>query len=158
MTILIITLFVIVILLMLNTQRISNYLQNRQEQQEIDFKERTNLDLWKLIKLSPGITWLGSDQFHFSNPEFYFDDAYLYLIDYNKVVKHPIGNIIEVTRTPYSQNDRRIWKIVINEPKSQIIYKIVTNQSLTTNNFSLFLDKVKENSDSERREISDPFN
>ena len=148
MTILIITLFVIVILLMLNTQRISNYLQNRQEQQEIDFKERTNLDLWKLIKLSPGITWLGSDQFHFSNPEFYFDDAYLYLIDYNKVVKHPIGNIIEVTRTPYSQNDRRIWKIVINEPKSQIIYKIVTNQSLTTNNFSLFLDKVKENSDS----------
>ena len=147
MTILIITLFVIVILLMLNTQRISNYLQNRQEQQEIDFKERTNLDLWKLIKLSPGITWLGSDQFHFSNPEFYFDDAYLYLIDYNKVVKHPIGNIIEVTRTPYSQNDRRIWKIVINEPKSQIIYKIVTNQSLTTNNFSLFLDKVKENSD-----------
>lgn len=148
MTILIITLFVIVILLMLNTQRISNYLQNRQEQQEIDFKERTNLDLWKLIKLSPGITWLGSDQFHFSNPEFYFDDVYLYLIDYNKVVKHPIGNIIEVTRTPYSQNDRRIWKIVINEPKSQIIYKIVTNQSLTTNNFSLFLDKVKENSDS----------
>ena len=148
MTILIITLFVIVILLMLNTQRISNYLQNRQEQQEIDFKERTNLDLWKLIKLSPGITWLGSDQFHFSKPEFYFDDAYLYLIDYNKVVKHPIGNIIEVTRTPYSQNDRRIWKIVINEPKSQIIYKIVTNQSLTTNNFSLFLDKVKENSDS----------
>ena len=148
MTILIITLFVIFILLMLNTQRISNYLQNRQEQQEIDFKERTNLDLWKLIKLSPGITWLGSDQFHFSNPEFYFDDAYLYLIDYNKVVKHPIGNIIEVTRTPYSQNDRRIWKIVINEPKSQIIYKIVTNQSLTTNNFSLFLDKVKENSDS----------
>ena len=148
MTILIITLFVIVILLMLNTQRISNYLQNRQEQQEIDFKERTNLDLWKLIKLSPGITWLGSDQFHFSNPEFYFDDAYLYLIDYNKVVKHPIGNIIEVTRSPYSQNDRRIWKIVINEPKSQIIYKIVTNQSLTTNNFSLFLDKVKENSDS----------
>ena len=148
MTILIITLFVIVILLMLNTQRISNYLQNRQEQQEIDFKERTNLDLWKLIKLSPGITWLGSDQFHFSNPEFYFDDAYLYLIDYNKVVKHPIGNIIEVTRTPYSQNDRRIWKIVINEPKSQIIYKIVTNQSLTTNNFSIFLDKVKENSDS----------
>ena len=148
MTILIITLFVIVILLMLNTQRISNYLQNRQEQQEIDFKERTNLDLWKLIKLSPGITWLGSDQFHFSNPEFYFDDAYLYLIDYNKVVKHPIGNIIEVTRTPYSQNDRRIWQIVINEPKSHIIYKIVTNQSLTTNNFSLFLDNVKENSDS----------
>ena len=148
MTILIITLFVIVILLMLNTQRISNYLQNRQEQQEIDFKERTNLDLWKLIKLSPGITWLGSDQFHFSNPEFYFDDAYLYLIDYKEVVKRPIGNISEVTRTPYSQDDRRIWKIVINEPKSQIIYKIVTNQSLTTNNFSLFLDKVKENSDS----------
>lgn len=148
MTILIIATFVIVIILMLNTQGISNYFQIRQEQQEIDFKERTNLDLWKLIKLSPGITWLGSDQFHFSNPEFYFDDVYLYIIDYDKVVKHPIGNIIEVTRTPYTQNDRRIWKIVINESDNQIIYKIVTNQSLTTNNFSLFLDKVNENSDS----------
>lgn len=72
----------------------------------------------------------------------------MYLIDYDKVVKHSIGNIIEVTRTPYSQNDRRIWKIVINESDNQIIYKIVTNQSLTTNNFSLFLDKVNENSNS----------
>jgi hypothetical protein len=148
MTYLIISIFVIVIILMLNSQRISHYFENRQEQQEIDFKERTNLDLWKLTKLSPGITWLGSDQFHFSNPEFYFDNAFLYLIDYNTVIKHTIKSVIEVTRTDYTRNDRRIWKIVINESDSQIVYKIVTNHSLTTSNFGNFLDKVNENPDS----------
>lgn len=148
MTYLIISIFVIVIILMLNSQRISHYFENRQELQEIDFKERTNLDLWKLTKLSPGITWLGSDQFNFSNPEFYFDDAFLYLIDYNTVIKHTIESVIEVTRTDYTRNDRRIWKIVINESESQIVYKIVTNQSLATSNFGNFLDKVNENTDS----------
>ena len=148
MTYLIISFFVILIILMLNSQRISRYFENRREEQESDFKERTNLDLFKLTKLSPGITWFGSDQFHFSNPEFYFDDNFLYIIDYKKVIKHLIANISEVTRTMYSRNDRRIWKIVINESEGQIIYKIVTNQSLTTSNFGNFLDKVNENPNS----------
>lgn len=144
----IISFFVIVIFLMLNSQRISLYVENRQEQKEIDFKKRTNLDLWKLTKLSPGITWLGGDQFHYSNPEFYFDDAFLYLIDYKTVIKHAIENITEVTRTSYTRNDRRIWKIVIKESDSQIVYKIATNHSLTTSNFGNFLDKVNENKES----------
>ena len=149
MTYFIVSIFLIVIILMLNYQRILQYFENRQEQTEIDFKERTNLDLWKLTKLSPGITWFGSDQFQFSNPEFYFDDDFLYVIDYNKVIKHAIPNIIEVARTIYSgTNDRRIWKIVINELDNKTEYKIITNHSLATNNFSNFLDKVNENPNS----------
>ncbi len=149
MSYIIISIFIIVIILMLNYQRISHYFENRQEQKEIDFKERTNLDLWKLTKLSPGITWFGSDQFHYSNPEFYFDNDFLYLIDYNNtVIKHANANIIEVTRTPYTRNDRRIWKIIINELDNEIVYKITTNHSLTSTNFSNFLNKVNENSNS----------
>ena len=149
MTFIIISIFVLSIILMLNYQRILQYFENCQEQKEIHFKERTNLDLWKLTKLSPGITWFGSDQFHYTNPEFYFDDDFLYLIEYNNpVIKHKFSNIIEVTRTPYTLNDRRIWKIVINELDNQIVYKITTNHSLTSSNFTTFLDKVNENSDS----------
>ena len=148
MTYLIISVFVILLILMSNSRRISNYFESRRRKQESDFKERTNLDLWKLTKLSPGITWFGPDEFQFCNPEFYFDENFLYVIENDKVIKHSIGNISEVTRTLYTRNDRRIWKIVINELSGQIEYKIVTNQSLTTSNFSFFLDKVNENPNS----------
>jgi len=144
----IISIFVITILLMLNWKRISIFFENQLEQQEIDFKERTNLDLWKLTKISPGITWVGIDQFQFSNPEFYFDEEFLYIIDHTKVIKHTIKNIMAVKRTIYTRNDRRIWEIVINENDNNIVYKIATNNSLTTANFGKFLDKVNENPDS----------
>lgn len=144
----IISIFVITILLMLNWKRISTFFENQLEQQEIDFKERTNLDLWKLTKISPGITWVGIDQFQFSNPEFYFDEEFLYIIDHTKVIKHNIKNIMAVKRTIYTRNDRRIWEIVINENDNNIVNKIATNNSLTTANFGKFLDKVNENPDS----------
>lgn len=145
--------FVIILLficiLLLNAKRISNYFENQEEQKEIDFKKRTNLDLWKLTKLSPGITMFGSDQFHYTESEFYFDEDFLYLIEINKpVIKHALSNIIELTRTPYSQNNRRIWKVIINEPGKQTEYKITTNHSLTSSNFSNFLEKVNKNSNS----------
>lgn len=148
MTYVILSIFVIIIILILNSQRISRYFESREEQQEIDFKERTNLDLWKLTKISPGITWFGPDQVQYTNPEFYFDDDCFYIINYDKVMKHDIGNIVEVTRTSYSKNDNRIWKIVVQESENKIVYKIMTNHSLTTSNFSNFLDKVNENPDS----------
>ncbi len=79
--------FVIILLficiLLLNAKRISNYFENQEEQKEIDFKKRTNLDLWKLTKLSPGITMFGSDQFHYTESEFYFDEDFLYLLEIN---------------------------------------------------------------------------
>jgi hypothetical protein len=149
MAIIFISILLIIVLLLLNSKRISGYFQNLEEQKEIDFKKRTNLDLWKLTKISPGITMFGSNQFFYTKSEFYFDEDFLYIIEINKpVIKHTISNIIEVTRTPYSLNNRRIWKIIVNESGNQIEYKITTNHSLTTNNFSNFLDKVNENNDS----------
>jgi|GEM_PF-1677826 len=148
MTYVILSIFAIIIILILNSQRISRYFESSQEQQEIDFKERTNLDLWKLTKISLGITWFGPDHVQYTNPEFYFDDDFFYIINYDKVIKHDIGNIVEVTRTSYSKNDKRIWKIVVQESGNKTVYKIMTNHSLTTSNFSNFLDKVNENPDS----------
>ena len=141
----------ILIILMLNQQRILNFLQKRQEQREIDFKKRTNLDLWKLNKLSPGITLFGKDQFQFTNPEFYFDDKFLYVIKQNKpVVKHEITNIIEVRKTIYTKNNYRIWKVIVNELDSKTEYKVLNNLSLlNNNNFSIFLDRVNQNENSE---------
>jgi hypothetical protein len=45
-------------------------------------------------------------------------------------------------------NDRRIWKIVINNVDDKIIYKLSNNDTLSNNNFNLFLDKVNANSNS----------
>lgn len=149
MTVIFVLILLLICILLFNTKRISNYFENQEEQKEIDFKKRTNLDLWKLTKLSPGITMLGSDQFHYTESEFYFDNTFLYLIEINKpVIKFALSNIIELTRTPYTHNNRRIWKIIINEPNKQIEYKITTNHSLTSSNLTTFLDKVNENSNS----------
>lgn len=149
MAVIFIIILLFICILLLNAKRLSNYFENQEEKKEIDFKIRTNLDLWKLTKLSPGITMLGSNQFLYTESEFYFDEDFLYLIEINKpIIKHSLSNIIELTRTPYSQNDRRIWKIIINEVGKQTEYKITTNHSLISSNFSNFLDKVNKNSNS----------
>lgn len=80
MTYLIISAFVITIIVLLNHQNISNYLESRSEKKENDFKQRTGLDLWKLTKLYPETNLLGNEQFARSYPEFYFDDTFLYVI------------------------------------------------------------------------------
>lgn len=145
MTYLIISAFVITIIALLNHQNISNYLNSRLEKKENDFKKRTGLDLWKLTKLYPETNWLGNEQFTYSYPEFYFDDDFLYVIYSNYVTKHKMANITEVSRTSFFQNDRRIWKIIIQEQDKRAEYKITINQSMTSSNFSNFLDKVNEN-------------
>lgn len=145
MTYLIISAFVITIIVLLNHQNISNYLESRSEKKENDFKQRTGLDLWELTKLYPETNLLGNEQFARSYPEFYFDDTFLYVIYSNYVTKHKIANITEVLRTTFSQNDRRIWKIIIQEPDKRVEYKITINHSITSSNFSNFLDKVNEN-------------
>lgn len=141
----ILVILVMVIILMLNSQHIYRYFDNVQEHKELDFKKRTNLDLYKLTKISPGVTWFGSRPYLYSYPEFYFDNDFLYRINYDQVTKHSIHDITEVSRTAYTINDRRIWRILINESGNQIEYKIATNQSLMTDNFSSFLDKVNQN-------------
>jgi hypothetical protein len=139
----------LITLLVFNIKRIFNYIENYKEQKEIDFKKRTNLDLWKLTKISGGIFMFGLDKYFVNKSDFYFDDKNLYLINYNKpVIKHSISDIIEVSKTAISLNDRKVWKIIINDLNEKIVYKITTNDSLSNSNFSMFLDKVNENSNS----------
>ncbi|PWA05125.1 hypothetical protein [Flavobacterium laiguense] len=139
----------LITLLVFNIKRIFNYIENYKEQKEIDFKKRTNLDLWKLTKISGGIFMFGLDKYFVNKSDFYFDDKNLYLINYNKpVIKHSISDIIEVSKTSISLNDRKVWKIIINDLNEKKVYKITTNDSLSNSNFSMFLDKVNENSNS----------
>jgi hypothetical protein len=42
----------------------------------------------------------------------------------NQVAKHRICDIVEVNETSIMINDRRIWKIVINNVDDKIIYKL----------------------------------
>ncbi|UQD56405.1 hypothetical protein [Flavobacterium sp. K5-23] len=139
----------IIILLVLNFKRIFFYFKNYNHQKEIDFKKRTNLELWKLRKISSGIFMFGLEKYFINNSDFYFDEKKLYLIKTNQpVIEHSISDIIEVSKTLLSINKCKVWKIIINDLNEQIVYKIITNDSLSNNNFNLFLDKVNENSDS----------
>jgi hypothetical protein len=80
--------------------------------------------------------------------EFYYDKQCLYVVNTkNQVAKHRICDIVEV-KTSIMINDRRIWKIVINNVDDKIIYKLSNNDTLSNNNFNLFLDKVNANSNS----------
>ncbi|MNE89901.1 hypothetical protein D3C80_1873600 [compost metagenome] len=71
----------------------------------------------------------------------YFDDTNLYITkSSDPVIKYPISTIIELRKTNVMVNDRRVWKIIINDAGKQIIYKF-----RVYSNFNLFLEKVSEN-------------
>jgi hypothetical protein len=147
-----ILLFTLIFLLVYNIKRIVYYIKNYNEIEETLFKRRTNLDLTKLTKISNGHFFFGLSEYLRAKSEFYYDKEYLYVISTkNQVIKHRISDIIEVGKTSIMINDRRIWKIVINnvdDVDDKIIYKLSTNDTLSNNNFNFFLDKVNENSNS----------
>ena len=105
-----------------------------------------------MTKISNGHFFFGLSEYLRAKSEFYYDKEYLYVISTkNQVIKHRISDIIEVGKTSIMINDRRIWKIVINnvdDVDDKIIYKLSTNDTLSNNNFNFFLDKVNENSNS----------
>lgn len=144
MNIKILLLLALVIILILNYKRIVSFIEYRKEQRAIEFKKRTNLDLSKLARISarPNFFLFGLEMYLFSKPVFYFDESNLYRIQLNEpVIKHAISTISEVQRTNVMINERRVWKIIINDSGSQINYKVRSNYA----KFDLFLEKIKEN-------------
>lgn len=132
----------IVIIILLSYKKIQSWFEYFREQSAIDFKKRTNLDLYTLTRLSapPPFMW-GLEKVLFRKPVFYFDADNLYIIKSNdSVIKYPLSTITEAKRTNIMINDRRVWKIIIDISGKQIIYKIRNYR-----NFDLFLEKVKEN-------------
>jgi hypothetical protein len=125
------------------------YFKNYNEIEESHFKKRTKLELSKLTKISNGHFFFGLAEYLRAKSEFYYDNEYLYVINTkNQVAKHSISDIIEVSKTSIMINDRRLWKIVINNVGEKTIYKLTSNDTLSNNNFNLFLDKVNANSNS----------
>ena len=125
------------------------YFKNYNKIEETLFKRRTNLDLTKLTKISNGHFFFGLAEYLRAKSEFYYNEKYLYVISTkNQVAKHRISNIVEVSKTSTMINDRRIWEIVINNVDDKVTYKLSTNDTLSNNNFNLFLDKVNANSNS----------
>ena len=109
------------------------------DQIAIDFKKRTNLDWYTLNRLSAPKSFIWG--FLFKSPVLYFDNNYLYITkSSDPVIKYLISTIIELRKTNVMINDRRVWKIIINDAGKQIIYKF-----RVYSNFNLFLEKVREN-------------
>lgn len=142
-------LFLLIFLFVYNIKRMFYYFKNYNKIEETFFKRRTNLDLTKLTKISNGHFFFGLAEYLRAKSEFYYNEEYLYVISTkNQVAKHRITNIVEVSKTSIMINNRRIWEIVINNVDDKIIYKLSTNDTLSNNNFNLFLDKVNANSNS----------
>jgi hypothetical protein len=144
MNIKILLLLALVIILISNYKRILSFIEYCEEQRAIDFKKRTNLDLFTLTRISarPNFFLFGSEIYLFPKPVFYFDEDNLYRIKLKEpVIKHAISTITEVRRTHIMINERRVWKIIVNDSGSQINYRMRSNYS----KFDLFLKKIKEN-------------
>ncbi|MCC9074064.1 hypothetical protein LNQ49_20975 [Flavobacterium sp. F-65] len=139
-------LFTLIIILLLSYKKIQSVNEYFTKLREIDFKKRTNLDLWKLTRISAPAPFLfGLEKYIETNSVFYFDKDNLYIIKYDKpVIKHSLSTISEVIKTHLNINERRIWKIIVYESGKQIIYKIKDEYW----NFELFLDKINENPNS----------
>lgn len=144
MNIKILLLLALVLILILNYKKILVFINYIKEQRAIEFKKRTNLDLHKLTRISafPPIIFFGLEYFVLNRSVFYFDENYLYKITRkDPVIQHRLSDITEVKRTNIMINERRVWKIIINDSGSQVNYKVRSNYG----NFDLFLEKIKEN-------------
>ncbi|RKR08282.1 hypothetical protein C8C83_5519 [Flavobacterium sp. 90] len=132
----------LILIFLLCNKRIQSSIEYVKKQRAIEFKKRTNLDLYTLTRLSaPAPFNWGLETFLFKRNVFYFDNDNLYITKSNDpVTKYPLSIITEVRRTNVMINDRRVWKIIINNSGKQIIYKIRSYR-----NFGVFLEKIKEN-------------
>ena len=133
------TILALIAILLLNYKKIQLFIDYIKDQIAIDFKKRTNLDWYTLNRLSAPKSFIWG--FLFKSPVLYFDDTNLYITRSNDpVIKYSISTIIELRKTNVMINDRRVWKIIINDAGKQIIYKF-----RVYSNFNLFLEKVSEN-------------
>jgi hypothetical protein len=139
----IVVFLVLLIIFLLSYKKIQSWIDYFNEQREIEFKKRTNLDLWRLTRISARQPFMwGLEKLFFNNTVLYFDENNLYIIKYNKpVIKYVLSSIIELTKTYVTINDRRVWKMIIDDSGKQITYKLRSNNR----NFDLFLAKVSEN-------------
>ena len=135
-------LLLLIVIALLNYKKIQLFIDYIREQIAIDFKKRTNLDLYTLTRLSaPKPFMWGLERFLFKSPVLYFDNNYLYITkSSDPVIKYLISTIVELRKTNVMINDVRVWKIIINDAGKQIHYKFRIYR-----NFSLFLEKVSEN-------------
>lgn len=143
MNIKIILLSAVIIILIFNYKRILSFIKYIKEQRAIEFKKRTNLNLFELNRLSAPHTlfFFGLGNYFFPKPVLYFDENNLYCITLNlPVIQHSLGSITEVKRTNIRINERRVWQIFITDNGRQASYKFRTYRNL-----NLFLEKVKEN-------------
>ncbi|TDX11708.1 hypothetical protein [Flavobacterium sp. S87F.05.LMB.W.Kidney.N] len=130
---------VLIIISLLCYPKIQSWIDYYKEQRAIEFKQKTGLDLSSLYRLSAPKPYL--ENLILKPAVFYFDENNLYRIKPNEpLFKYPLSTIIEARRTMITINNRRVWKIIIDNAGQQLIYKLRAYK-----NFSLFLDKVREN-------------
>lgn len=136
--------FCLLVLAILNYKRILSFIDFIKEKRAIEFKKRTNLNLNTLTRISayPVMFLYGLEYFFLNRPVFYFDENYFYKVTRkDPVVRHKLSDIIEVRKTNVMINNRRVWKVIIDELGQQTGYRMRSNFG----NFDLFLEKIKEN-------------
>ncbi|KFF05837.1 hypothetical protein [Flavobacterium reichenbachii] len=131
-----------IIVLLFNHKKIQSWIDYFIELRAIEFKKRTNLDLHTLTRLSAPTTFMwGLEKFLFNISVYYFDDNNLYVIkSKSPVVQHAISTITEMRKTNVMINERRVWKIIIDDSGKRFTYKIRSYR-----NFNLFLEMVSQN-------------
>ena len=84
----------------------------------------------------------GLEYFFLNRPVFYFDENYFYKVTRkDPAVRHKLSDVIEVRKTNVMINNRRVWKVIIDELGQQTGYRMRSNFG----DFDLFLEKIKEN-------------
>lgn len=134
----------LLIIALFNYKKILSFIDHLEEKRAIEFKNRTNLDLYALTRISapPVLLFFGLENFFLNRSVFYFDENNLYKITRkDPVIQHKLSSIIEARKTSVMVNERRVWKIIIKDSDKQIGYRITSRH----NNFNLFLEKISEN-------------
>lgn len=132
----------LLIIALFNYKKILSFVDHLEEKRAIEFKNRTNLDLYALTRISapPVLLFFGLENFFLNRSVFYFDENNLYKITRkDPVIQHKLSSIIEARKTSVMINERRVWKIIIKDSNKQMGYRITSH-----NNFNLFLEKISE--------------
>ncbi len=80
-----------------------------------------------------------------SENDFYFDENNLYVINekFQKINTFKLVDIVEVSKTYNTINNKKIWQIKIKEMDKEVLFEFVHNYSMFNKNFYLFYNKVK---------------
>jgi len=98
-----------------------------------------------LYKISQRPFLLGLEKRLVNNQDLYYDERFFYAVDKpGTVLRYPLADITELSRTSIQINNSRIWQVKIAIGSEIMEYRFTHNFSIWNKNFLYFYNRLKQ--------------